>query len=82
MKNVGIVREVDKLGRVVIPVEFRNALGIDSESPVEISSTNDRIIIKKHLERCVFCGNEGGLFMFHEVPVCVNCINEMKNFEV
>ncbi len=82
MKNVGIVREVDRLGRVVIPIEFRNVLGLESESPVEIFATNDRIVIKKYHEKCIFCGNDDGLFKIHDLPVCINCINEIKKYEI
>ena len=79
MKNIGIVREIDKLGRVVIPIEFRNALGLESESPVEITAATDRIIIRKHRSRCVLCGSENALTTFHDQLVCEGCIKELQN---
>ncbi len=79
MKSIGIVREIDRLGRVVIPIEFRNSLGLDNESPVEITAANDRIIIKKLREKCILCGSEGNLVEFHDSRVCLKCIEELKN---
>lgn len=48
MKSTGIVRKVDELGRVVIPIELRRGLGIEEKDPLEIYVNDDRIILKKH----------------------------------
>jgi len=48
LKSTGIVRSVDNLGRVVIPAELRNTLGIDKQDPLEIYINNDKIILKKY----------------------------------
>lgn len=47
MKSTGIVRKVDELGRVVIPIELRRTLGIEEKDALEIFVENDRIILKK-----------------------------------
>lgn len=48
MKSTGIVRKVDELGRVVIPMELRRTLGINEKDPVEIFVEEDRIILQKY----------------------------------
>ena len=46
----GIVRKIDKIGRLVIPIEYYKKLGISREDEVEIFSTNDEIVIRKYNE--------------------------------
>lgn len=48
MKSTGIVRKVDELGRVVIPIELRRTLDIEQKDPLEIFVNNDQIILQKH----------------------------------
>ncbi|MEB9974744.1 AbrB/MazE/SpoVT family DNA-binding domain-containing protein [Bacillus cereus] len=48
MKATGIVRKVDELGRVVIPKELRDTLGIGIKSPLEIFVDNENIILKRY----------------------------------
>ena len=54
--STGIVRRVDELGRIVIPIEMRNSLNISQKDPVEISMDGSSIILRKYENRCVFCG--------------------------
>ncbi|MDW0118674.1 AbrB/MazE/SpoVT family DNA-binding domain-containing protein [Sporosarcina thermotolerans] len=49
MKSTGIVRKVDELGRVVIPIELRRTLGIEQKDSLEIYVDDDRIILKKYM---------------------------------
>ncbi|WP_165887001.1 AbrB/MazE/SpoVT family DNA-binding domain-containing protein [Scopulibacillus darangshiensis] len=48
MKSTGIVRKVDELGRVVIPIELRRTLGINEKDALEIYVDDDKIILKKY----------------------------------
>ncbi|TGB00831.1 AbrB/MazE/SpoVT family DNA-binding domain-containing protein [Halobacillus salinus] len=48
MKSTGIVRKVDELGRVVIPIELRRTLGINEKDALEIYVDDDRIVLKKY----------------------------------
>ena len=48
MKSTGIVRKVDELGRVVIPIELRRTLGIEEKDALEIYVDDDRIVLKKY----------------------------------
>lgn len=57
MKSTGIVRRVDELGRVVIPIELRNKFGITEKDPMEIYVDGSSIILKKYEPNCIFCGS-------------------------
>lgn len=78
MKSTGIVRKVDELGRVVIPVELRRNLRIDRRDPLEIYVDEDKIILKKYEPACVFCGSAGNTIKLHDKNICAECIELMK----
>ena len=77
MKSTGIVRKVDELGRVVIPIEIRNKLDIQEKDPIEIYVDGDCIILKKFESNCVFCGNTKDLIEYKEKLICKKCINDL-----
>ena len=79
MKTTGIVRKVDELGRVVLPVELRRVLGIAERDELEISMEGDRIVMKKYASTCVFCGSDTELVDYRDKCVCENCIRELKS---
>ncbi|MDD4239324.1 MAG: AbrB/MazE/SpoVT family DNA-binding domain-containing protein [Desulfotomaculaceae bacterium] len=73
MKSTGIVRKVDELGRVVIPIELRRTLGIDEKDPLAIYVDNEKIILKKYEPACVFCGNDSDIQHYRGKLVCREC---------
>ena len=73
MKTTGIVRKVDELGRVVLPVELRRTLNIEEKDPLEISLDGDKVILRKYHAACIFCGNEKDLKEFHDKRICRKC---------
>lgn len=77
LKSTGIVRKVDELGRVVIPIELRRTLGIDVKDSLEIYVDNERIILKKYEPACLFCGNADNVKHYKGRIVCEECIKEM-----
>ncbi|WP_031516403.1 AbrB/MazE/SpoVT family DNA-binding domain-containing protein [Desulfofalx alkaliphila] len=77
MKSTGIVRKVDELGRVVIPIELRRTLGIEEKDALEIYVDNEKIILRKYEPACVFCGNASDVFVFNGKQVCKDCANAM-----
>ncbi len=77
MKSTGIVRKVDELGRVVIPIELRRTLGIEEKDALEIYVDNEKIILKKYEPACVFCGNAGDVQHYRGKLVCRQCAEEM-----
>ncbi len=78
MKSTGIVRKVDELGRIVIPVELRRTMEIAEKDPMEIYVDGERIILKKYQPCCVFCGGVDGVGEFKGKNVCRRCIQESR----
>jgi transcriptional pleiotropic regulator of transition state genes len=74
LKSTGIVRKVDDLGRVVLPKELRNTLGIDQKDPIEIFVDGDRIVLKKYEPGCVMCDNVNDTQLLHGKLICATCI--------
>lgn len=77
MKSTGIVRKVDELGRVVIPIELRRTLGIELKDPLEIYVEGEHIIFKKYEPACVFCGYARELVNYKGKNVCVDCSEQL-----
>ncbi len=77
MKATGIVRKVDELGRVVIPIELRNKFDIKVKDPIEIFVDSNSIILKKYEPNCIFCGSNKNLVSYSEKLVCEKCIEKL-----
>lgn len=78
MKSTGIIRPVDKMGRIVIPKEIRAQLNVTSaEDSFEIYMEEDAIILKKHETSCIFCGNGEDCMDYNGRPVCTACIDRL-----
>lgn len=78
VKSTGIVRKVDELGRIVIPIELRRNLDIDEKDSLEIYVEDDQVILKKYSPSCAFCANASDITVFKGKNVCQNCIEEIK----
>lgn len=78
MKSTGIVRKVDELGRVVIPIELRRVLNIGIKDALEIFTEGDTIILKKYEPACIFCGQAKNVSNLKGKNVCPACIDEIK----
>ena len=74
MKSTGMVRKVDDLGRVVIPIEIRRSLNIRIKDALEIFVDGNRIVMQKVEKGCVFCGNMEDLATIHDRSICKECI--------
>ena len=77
MKSTGIVRKVDELGRIVLPIEMRRTLGIDVKDSLEMYTEKDIIILRKYSPACVFCGNTKDNIDYKGKRVCIECIKAM-----
>lgn len=77
MKSTGVVRQLDALGRVVIPIEIRRTLDIDVKDLLEIYVNGDEIILKKYARSCIFCGSRDNIALFKGKLVCEGCRNEL-----
>ena len=79
MKSTGIIRQVDNLGRFVIPKEIRAVLQIDSNDYLEIFTEGDRIVLKKYAPSCTFCGEPDSVTTFKGKLVCASCISALSS---
>lgn len=73
MKDTGMARKVDDLGRIVLPVELRRLHGIHTGDALEISVDGDAIVLRKLTLGCVFCGTDQTLSTFRGRWICVEC---------
>ena len=77
MKATGIVRRIDELGRIVLPIELRRTFDINVKDSVEIYTDDDVIVLKKHEPACIFCGSKKDVFVFKDKNICAKCKNEI-----
>lgn len=78
MKSTGIVRRMDELGRIVLPVELRRTLDIAERDELEIYLDDDKVVLKKCEPSCVFCASLRGLVTYRERNVCMECVQQIK----
>ena len=78
MKSTGIVRKVDGLGRIVLPIEMRRTLDIAERDSLEIFVDGDSIILKKYQPACIFCDNTKDIISYKGKNICPDCINKLK----
>jgi len=78
MKSTGIVRKIDELGRIVLPIEIRNTMNIRSRDPIEIFVDEDKIILKKYEPACIFCGNADNVEYYKGKLICHDCLKAIR----
>ena len=78
MKSTGIVRKVDELGRIVLPIELRRTLDIAEKDALEIYVDGESIVLKKYAPSCVFCNDTRGIVSYKGKNVCSACRRELK----
>jgi transcriptional pleiotropic regulator of transition state genes len=79
MKSTGVVRKVDELGRIVIPIELRRTLDIAEKDALEIYVDGDTVILKKYQPACIFCGEANDVTNYKGKKICKSCLAELKN---
>ncbi len=77
MKSTGIVRKVDELGRIVLPIELRRTLDIAEKDALEIYVDGNSVVLRKYQPACVFCGDARDIKPFHGKNICANCLREL-----
>ena len=80
MKSTGIIRKVDELGRIVLPIELRRTLDISERDELEIYMENDRIILQKFDPACIFCGSFRNLVQYRKKNVCQDCVKKLLEY--
>lgn len=79
LKSIGVVRKLDSLGRIVIPMEVRQANDIKHNDPIEIFTDDEKIVLRKYEPACIFCNNAENLISYKGKKICINCINEVRS---
>ncbi len=79
MKSLGIVRKVDELGRIVLPIETRRRMELEPGDGVEIFAEKDRIILRKYEPACIFCGDADDVVTYEDKKICKKCLEALKN---
>ena len=78
MKSTGIVRKVDELGRIVLPIEMRRTLDIEEKDALEIYVEGSSVILKKYKPICIFCDTTKDIVVFKGKNICPKCLKELK----
>ena len=79
MKSTGVVRKMDDLGRIVLPIEIRKVMDINEKDAVEIFTEGDKIILRTYQPACIFCGDASDVVVFGEKKICRNCIRKIQD---
>ncbi|BAK97719.1 AbrB family transcriptional regulator [Oscillibacter valericigenes Sjm18-20] len=77
MKSTGIVRKVDELGRIVLPIEMRRTLDIAEKDALEIYVEGTSVILKKYKPSCIFCDSNKDIVQFKGKNICPKCLREL-----
>ena len=78
MESTGIIRRMDDLGRIVIPIELRRVLGISDRDHMDIYVRDDAIILRRLEPSCVFCTSREDLIDYKEKMICGACLKELR----
>ena len=78
MKSTGVVRRIDDLGRIVLPIEIRKNLNIENRDAVEIFIDEDKVVLKKYEPACIFCDNADDVILYRNKLVCRECVEKLQ----
>ncbi len=78
MKSTVVVRQLDNLGRIVLPIELRRTMGISVKDMLEVFVEGESIVLRKYVPACLFCGQEGDVVAFKCKNICQACLEELR----
>lgn len=78
MKSTGVVRQLDNLGRIVLPIELRRTLHIDVKDMLEVFVDGEDIVLRKYEPGCIFCGEGSNLVLYRQKPICRSCLEALR----
>ena len=79
MKSTGMIRQLDSLGRIVLPIELRRTLDIKTKDMLEIMVEGNTIMLRKYEQNCHFCGSSSNLSSYKGKMICRHCIKALKD---
>ena len=79
MKATGVVRKIDELGRIVLPIELRRTLDLEVKDSMEIFVDEDTIVLKPYHPSCIFCGEARNVVNYKGKNICQGCLDELAN---
>lgn len=77
MKSTGIVRKVDELGRIVLPIELRKTLHINVKDPLEVYVDGDKVILQKYEPSDIFTGSMNDLIEYKGKRISKETVKEL-----
>ena len=80
MKNTGTKRKLDPLGRIVLPIELRKTLNINTGDSIRIYIDGEDIVLRKDVPNnplCLFCGRKTDLLQYKDKFICGRCIAKL-----
>lgn len=78
MKSTGVVRQLDTLGRIVLPIELRRTMDIGVKDMLEIFVDGDEIVLKKYHPSCIFCSDSRNVIAYKGKLICESCMKELR----
>lgn len=82
MRNTGMSRAIDPLGRIVIPMEIRRSIGLKPGMRLDIGVANDKIVLSRNEAFCACCGGTNDHMLYHAgVAICEDCFSKFKPAE-
>ncbi|MCC3379330.1 AbrB/MazE/SpoVT family DNA-binding domain-containing protein [Paenibacillus farraposensis] len=82
MKNTGMTRPLDQLGRIVLPKEMRTTMDINIGDSLEFFVNEEGFVLRKYTGvSCKFCGAVDHLTYFRDNFICSDCIQILKTEE-
>ena len=78
MKSTGIVRRIDELGRIVLPIELRRTLDIGERETMEIFVEGSSVVLKKYRPTCIFCDSARDVVLFKGKNICTRCLRQLR----
>lgn len=82
MKSTGIVRKVDELGRIVLPIELRRTLDIAEKDSLEIYMDGSSVVLKKYQPACIFCDDSRDVSNFKGKNICPKCVKSLQEADL
>jgi transcriptional pleiotropic regulator of transition state genes len=76
-----IIKKIDSVGRIVIPMELRNSLGWKSNDEIELCEQDGKLVLTKHIIKqgqCAICGNKEKLLSIEGINICLNCAEKIS----